>query len=419
MAKESTINKISRQNAFVDDDTKIADFLLSTNKEMYDYVRLHQSSDFALFYKLLSHSDLPNFGKSSNHNRLDKNFLYYISTEDMVKLEEQTGRHFQTAKQSNINLRKDFYAKIGLPNPRKEEYKVNDYMNVLLVNSSMTYFNSKYTRQIFEKTHRFPTWINDDIDVNLKEGPFTPIDLHVAVHGIGMKIDEEFTKLRHHMFKSDALILLAELRPNSDEKNNLFIILEKNPIFFSLLGMTNENYLNYMKAIVNKRNLSASNKENAINKDISEEDEVTRAKQSVWRDMLAKEMMGYLDSEDEVFCPFTFITAKFKELSPLFIASHIKGFSDPNTTNEEKYDINNGLLLCANADALFDKHLITVSEDKQLEFSFLLDNDAKLKSQLLLMQPIFKPILNDKRMKYLAYHRKVFEMMEEERKHKA
>ena len=78
------------------------------------------------------------------------------------------------------------------------------------------------------------------------------------------------------------------------------------------------------------------------------------------------------------------------------MASHIKGFSDPNTTNEEKYDVNNGLLICANADALFDKHLITINENKEIEFSFLLDDDIRLKTQLLLMQPIFKPILNEK-----------------------
>ena len=87
-----------------------------------------------------------------------------------------------------------------------------------------------------------------------------------------------------------------------------------------------------------------------------------------------------------------------------------------NTLNEEKYDINNGLLLSANADALFDKHLITISENKELVFSYLLDGDDRLKNQLLLLQPIFKPILNEKRMQYLAYHRQVFERKEQERK---
>jgi predicted restriction endonuclease len=72
--------------------------------------------------------------------------------------------------------------------------------------------------------------------------------------------------------------------------------------------------------------------------------------------------------------------------------------------------------LCANADALFDKHLITISETKELIFSFLLDNDSRLKSQLLLMQPIFQPILNEKRMEYIAYHREQFKKLEVIRK---
>ena len=100
----------------------------------------------------------------------------------------------------------------------------------------------------------------------------------------------------------------------------------------------------------------------------------------------------------------------------MYVASHIKGFSDPNTSDTEKYDINNGLLLCSNADALFDKHLITVGEDKELVFSFLLDDKFKLKSQLMLSMPIFKAVLNDERMRYLAYHRHKFEECEAARK---
>ncbi|WP_243765237.1 HNH endonuclease [Bacillus arachidis] len=41
----------------------------------------------------------------------------------------------------------------------------------------------------------------------------------------------------------------------------------------------------------------------------------------------------------------------------VLIASHIKPWSE--STNEERLDVNNGLLLCPNHDALFDKHLIS------------------------------------------------------------
>lgn len=64
----------------------------------------------------------------------------------------------------------------------------------------------------------------------------------------------------------------------------------------------------------------------------------------------------------------------------------------------------------------FDKHLISINENKELIFSFLLNNDNRLKMQLLLMQPIFQPLLNEKRMTYIAYHREVFFALEAERK---
>ena len=42
-------------------------------------------------------------------------------------------------------------------------------------------------------------------------------------------------------------------------------------------------------------------------------------------------------------------------------ASHIKEWSE--SSREERIDANNGLLLCANHDALFDRHLISFEPD--------------------------------------------------------
>ena len=127
-------------------------------------------------------------------------------------------------------------------------------------------------------------------------------------------------------------------------------------------------------------------------------------------------MMNYTTHEGEVFCPFTQISADFESLSMLFIASHIKRFADCDAL--EAYDVNNGLLLCANADALFDKHMITVDENKQLVFSFLIEDNLQLRHKLLLNQPIFNLILNDKRMEYMKEHRRIFYLKEKERKGK-
>lgn len=142
----------------------------------------------------------------------------------------------------------------------------------------------------------------------------------------------------------------------------------------------------------------------------SETSEKNRRLQSKWKDMLAAEMMNYTSNENEIFCPLTYITADYNNLKTLYRASHIKGFT--NCDSDEAYDINNGLLLCANADALFDKHLITIDENKNIVFSFVLEHDEKLKQVLRLNNEIFKAILNDKRMLYLKYHKKEFEKKE-------
>ena len=72
--------------------------------------------------------------------------------------------------------------------------------------------------------------------------------------------------------------------------------------------------------------------------------------------------------------------------------------------------------MVANADALFDKHLITIDDDGEIIFSFLIDNDQKLKNNLRLTDRVFKNILTPERKKYLEYHREVFNVMELARK---
>lgn len=403
----------------LENNTEIENFIAGVSNEMYEYVHARNSSRFILFYKYLTHSDLATFGKATKPNSHDKNLLYYIDEEEMANIEKKTEKPFQTAHQSCIGLKQELYTKVGLPQPREADpYLINDYMQVLLVNHNLQYFTGKYTQKVFDNLGKTissniqKNWDFDNLDIDLSSGQFTPIELHCAVHGLGMSQDKEFHKLRHHLFKGDTLILLFEL---SAEKK-MFVLFEKNPVFFSVIGETNKDYEEYQTQVRKRLINEATGKENAIDNVSSIEEEVTRQQQAAWRKMLAKEMMGYTQVDGQVFCPFTYITADFGKLGSLFIASHIKGFKDPATTNEEKYDINNGLLLCANADALFDKHLISINENKELIFSFLLNNDNRLKMQLLLMQPIFQPLLNEKRMTYIAYHREVFFALEAERK---
>ena len=61
-------------------------------------------------------------------------------------------------------------------------------------------------------------------------------------------------------------------------------------------------------------------------------------------------------------CPVSGVT-----ITPLLIASHIVPWSQSN--DEEKLDVNNGILLSPNVDALFDKHLISFENDGSILIS--------------------------------------------------
>lgn len=55
------------------------------------------------------------------------------------------------------------------------------------------------------------------------------------------------------------------------------------------------------------------------------------------------------------------------DVEELLIASHIKSWRD--STNDERLDINNGLILCVNHDALFDKNFISFNDDGKIIIS--------------------------------------------------
>ncbi len=82
-------------------------------------------------------------------------------------------------------------------------------------------------------------------------------------------------------------------------------------------------------------------------------------------------------------------------------ASHIKPWRVCN--NKERLDVNNGLLLVANADALFDSGLISFSDNGQLLHSNTVTNDD-IKQLLGADDIIIK--LNKDQQKYMKHHRK-------------
>lgn len=392
---------------------KIIEYLEDKSTDMITYIEQSFESKYTLIRKFITHSDLPTFGKRiGKEQTIEKNYLYYLSIDEMKEIEEREKKEFETAKQSNITVPSVFFEKLGIEQLQRREgpqdYQhnhilINDYAQVYLVKQTTNYFTPEYTFKVFEKLGKLVNWKIEDCEVYTSDNKFTPIQLRHAIHGIGTSIDLEFHKLRHNIFKNDSLILIIEETKSGEKK--LFILLDKNPRFFSIINETNQTYEDYL--VRWKRIAELYQKEMV-------EDKKTRKYQNAWRESLAEEMMNYTTVEGNVFCPLTYIEGNFANIGTLYRASHIKRYSDSEI--EEAFDINNGLLLVANADSLFDKYLITIGEDKELMFSFLLEHNEKLKAQLHLTLPIFKMVLNEKRMEYLKEHRRLFLEKEEQRK---
>ncbi len=84
----------------------------------------------------------------------------------------------------------------------------------------------------------------------------------------------------------------------------------------------------------------------------------------------------------------------------LLIASHIKPWkaSEPN----EKLDVNNGFLLCANHDKLFDSGLISFDDNGKI----IISSQISIPDRILLnISENMKVTLNEKNRKYLDFHR--------------
>ena len=82
----------------------------------------------------------------------------------------------------------------------------------------------------------------------------------------------------------------------------------------------------------------------------------------------------------------------------LLFASHIKEFCECDCF--EAYDIDNGLLLSPLFDRLFDRHLISFSQNGQIVYSQLIENLDYIKSQVINN----KIHMNDNQKKYMMEH---------------
>lgn len=83
----------------------------------------------------------------------------------------------------------------------------------------------------------------------------------------------------------------------------------------------------------------------------------------------------------------------------VLIASHIKPWRA--STNEERLDVNNGLLLCPNHDALLDKQLISFDVQGKIVISQTLDEAARI---FMNVNEGLRVELTEKQLGYMEYH---------------
>lgn len=87
---------------------------------------------------------------------------------------------------------------------------------------------------------------------------------------------------------------------------------------------------------------------------------------------------------------------------PVLIASHIKPYSHCKNNEDERFDVNNGLLLSKDFDSLFDLGYMTFDIDGKIIPSNVLGLD--LKNHLAKFR-LHRDFINPKRMDYMKYHR--------------
>lgn len=87
---------------------------------------------------------------------------------------------------------------------------------------------------------------------------------------------------------------------------------------------------------------------------------------------------------------------------PVLIASHIKPYSHCKNNEDERFDVNNGLLLSKDFDSLFDLGYMTFNTDGEIIPSDVLGSD--LKNHLSKFR-LHRDFINPKRMDYMRYHR--------------
>ena len=351
------------------------------------------------------------FSKKEIEKRVKSNISFYTTYEDMAKFEKANKAKevfFCQTHQTSIYMPSEFYQFLGIHNPTTrlkagsdwktfysscgEKFPLNSpTICVYAFNPSIEQY---FTKEMTEKTYKVLNRVAEAPSFAVASGSnLTPLDIFITPHGLGKaKYNPEFTKLHRNIFAKDKILVLLEKK--TDGTFNVYLSLMRNVQFFILNKIRNKDYriARYRDEINNRTN------------------QESRIGQSRWRDELAELAMSQSSDEDGfVTCPFTGVRVEYPAESAFLRASHIKAYSkckeaDGTVNVDEAYDLDNGFLVIADVDALFDKYLLSVDpETGKIQKSPILTEDVIKHLNLNASGKIDSAILESKK-KYLIFH---------------
>ncbi|MFL0361667.1 HNH endonuclease [Pseudobacillus sp. 179-B 2D1 NHS] len=202
--------------------------------------------------------------------------------------------------------------------------------------------------------------------------------LAVKLEVLEVRLEDGFISrlsLLEHLVLKDLLIL--RLR----QQTNYLLSLEHGEELQKLWNSSNVN---------TESKLGSSDLENIIDSEITETEKEQVIKSRIGQSTFKKSLLAIKKK-----CRLCGVTDE-----RFLVASHIKPWSQSN--NQERLDINNGLLLCPNHDALFDKGYISFDDQGKILIFDRLDEETKV---FLNINESMKINMNDSQQQYMGWHR--------------
>ncbi|MDY0278902.1 MAG: HNH endonuclease signature motif containing protein, partial [Acholeplasma sp.] len=364
--------------------------------------------NYLLIRKYLTHSDISTRGKinkqqqesKSSLEQAKKMILYYDSYDELLKMPK-----LKVAAQSNIGLPNLFYATLGissyskdtkqyiikndwtflLPKDILKNYELDEFKKILTYNKKDEY-NKSYMNKL--EKFRFDDYMYDESFLKFDQ-------LTIAAHGLGTKKDKLLHHLRDLSFKGDVFNLLFDL---SNKK--LYLFFEHNEKYYYILGEIDKktvelpiwnrydeedrkilttalflmNEVDEEKQVILEDDkmkeftkiLEKYNSEYLLTiKAIIKKGQIPKYRwyQAKWKEVLIKSDEVAFNSKGFAKCAISGVKGKYDKLGKFFIASHIKPYSKCVKESDfvSAFNPNNGLILSANIDALFDQYLISIN----------------------------------------------------------